>query len=82
MAHLMSRRSHLMRIMRLTEVIQTTGLARSSIYSRMTEGSFPRPVPLGARSVGWVSEEIQDWVESRIQERDADSSLQMAGGGA
>jgi prophage regulatory protein len=71
-----------MRIMRLTEVIQTTGLARSSIYSRMTEGSFPRPVPLGARSVGWVSEEIQDWVESRIQERDADSSLQMAGGGA
>jgi|25BtaG_2_1085352.scaffolds.fasta_scaffold20550_2 prophage regulatory protein len=68
-----------MRIMRLTEVIQTTGLARSSIYSRMTEGSFPRPVSLGARSVGWVSEEIQDWVESRIQERDADSGLQMAG---
>ncbi len=71
-----------MRIMRLTEVIQTTGLARSSIYSRMSEGSFPRPVPLGARSVGWVSEEIQDWVESRIQERDADSGFQMAGGGA
>ncbi len=71
-----------MRIMRLTEVIQTTGLARSSIYSRMSEGSFPRPVPLGARSVGWVSEEIQDWVESRIQERDAGSGLQMAGGGA
>lgn len=70
-----------MRIMRLTEVIQTTGLARSSIYSRMSEGNFPRPVPLGARSVGWVSEEIQDWVESRIQERDADSGLQVAGGG-
>lgn len=71
-----------MRIMRLTEVIQTTGLARSSIYSRMTEGSFPRPVSLGARSVGWVSEEIQDWVEARIQERDADSGVQMAGSGA
>ncbi len=71
-----------MRIMRLTEVIQTTGLARSSIYSRMSEGSFPRPVPLGARSVGWVSEEIQDWVEARIQERDTDSGLQVAGGGA
>jgi len=70
-----------MRIMRLTEVSQTTGLARSSIYSRMSEGSFPRPVPLGARSVGWVSEEIQDWVESRIQERDTDSGLQVAGGG-
>jgi len=70
-----------MRIMRLTEVIQTTGLAWSSIYSRMSEGSFPRPVPRGARSVGWVSEEIQDWVESRIQERDTDSGLQVAGGG-
>jgi len=71
-----------MRIMRLTEVSQTTGLARSSIYSRMSEGSFPRPVPLGARSVGWVSEEIQDWVEARIQERDTDSGLQVARGGA
>ncbi|HAJ42258.1 MAG TPA: transcriptional regulator [Alcanivorax sp.] len=59
-----------MRIMRLTEVIQTTGLARSSIYNRMNEGSFPRPVSLGARSVGWVSDEVQDWVEARIQERD------------
>ncbi|WP_238401141.1 helix-turn-helix transcriptional regulator [Alloalcanivorax marinus] len=56
--------------MRLTEVIQTTGLARSSIYNRMNEGSFPRPVSLGARSVGWVSDEVQDWVEARIQERD------------
>ena len=59
-----------MRIMRLTEVIQTTGLARSSIYNRMNEGSFPRPVSLGARSVGWVSDEVQDWVEARSQERD------------
>lgn len=69
-----------MRIMRLTEVIQTTGLARSSIYSRMSEGGFPRPVSLGARSVGWVSEEIQDWVEARIQERDMASGIEVAGG--
>jgi prophage regulatory protein len=60
-----------MRIMRLTEVMGTTGLGRSSIYNRMTEGAFPKPVPLGGRAVGWVADEVQDWVEARVRERDA-----------
>tara|TARA_R100001039_G_C1840944_1_gene102042 strand:- start:350 stop:535 length:186 start_codon:yes stop_codon:yes gene_type:complete len=57
--------------MRLTEVMGTTGLGRSSIYNRMTEGAFPKPVPLGGRAVGWVADEVQDWVEARVRERDA-----------
>lgn len=60
-----------MRIMRLTEVMGTTGLGRSSIYNRMNEGAFPKPVPLGGRAVGWVADEVQDWVEARVRERDA-----------
>ena len=36
-----------MRFMRLTEVIKDTGLGRSSIYKRIAEGEFPKPVPLG-----------------------------------
>lgn len=59
-----------MRIMRMSEVISTTGLCRSSIYNRMAEDGFPRPVPLGGRTVGWVADEVHDWVEARIEERD------------
>ncbi|WP_369819056.1 AlpA family phage regulatory protein, partial [Alcanivorax sp. HI0044] len=39
-----------MRFMRLTEVIRDTGLGRSSIYKRIAEGVFPKPVPLGGRT--------------------------------
>ncbi|HBP1718579.1 TPA: helix-turn-helix transcriptional regulator [Pseudomonas aeruginosa] len=61
-----------MRIIRLQEVMATTGLARSTIYKLISEGTFPKPVPLGGRSVGWVEEEVQDWVLERIEERDAE----------
>lgn len=36
-----------MRIIRLQEVMATTGLARSTIYKLISESTFPKPVPLG-----------------------------------
>ncbi|MBQ0832021.1 AlpA family transcriptional regulator [Marinobacter sp.] len=60
-----------MRILRLKDVISQTGLARSTIYKYIDAGSFPKPVPLGGRSVGWVQSEVQDWIAHAIQQRDA-----------
>lgn len=60
-----------MRIIRLREVMATTGLARSTVYKYISEGLFPKPVSLGERCVGWVEEEVQDWVMEKIEERDA-----------
>ncbi|MGR5165977.1 helix-turn-helix transcriptional regulator [Vibrio astriarenae] len=57
------------RLMRLREVIQVTGLSRSSIYCRINEGKFPPAVSLGERSVAWVEEEVQGWITSKIQQR-------------
>lgn len=59
-----------MRIIRLKEVIDSTGLARSTIYKHIGEGTFPRPVSLGDRCVGWVDSEVHDWILARIEERD------------
>lgn len=59
-----------MRIIRLKEVIDSTGLARSTIYKYIGEGSFPKPVSLGDRCVGWVDSEVHDWILARIEERD------------
>lgn len=59
-----------MRIIRLKEVIDSTGLARSTIYKYISEGTFPKHVSLGARSVGWVDSEVHDWILARIKERD------------
>jgi len=54
-------------ILRLPAVKASTGLSRSTIYLRMAEGTFPKPVSLGGRSVGWVELEIQQWLEQRIE---------------
>ena len=56
-------------ILRRRQVEEETGLPRASIYEKIKRGEFPRPVPLGSRSVGWVSTEISEWVESRIKAR-------------
>jgi len=60
-----------MKIIRLKQVMETTGLARSTIYKFIAAGTFPKSVPLGGKSVGWVDEEIQEWVKAKIDERDA-----------
>ena len=56
------------RFLRLPEVMERTGLSRSTIYVRLAEGRFPRPVALGARAVGWIEAEVDEWVRERIAE--------------
>lgn len=59
-----------MQLIRLKEVIALTSLSRSSIYKFISEGRFPKSVSLGDRAVAWIKEEIEEWIEARIAERD------------
>ncbi|GAP67258.1 prophage regulatory protein [Mizugakiibacter sediminis] len=58
------------RLLRLPEVIRTTGLSRSSIYDLIAQGRFPRPIPLTASARAWDSREIEIWIAERIAARD------------
>lgn len=53
-------------ILRRKQVEAMTGLRRSSIYAKMSDGTFPKAIKLSERSVGWVEAEIQDWLNNRI----------------
>ncbi len=55
------------KILRLPNVLDRTGLSRSTVYLRVTEGRFPRPVSLGARAVGWIETEVEEWIARRIE---------------
>jgi prophage regulatory protein len=57
------------KVLRLPAVKARTGLSRSTIYLRISEGAFPRPVKLGVRAVGWLEAEIEDWLEGQIENR-------------
>lgn len=63
-------------ILRLPAVRARTGLSRSTIYLRISEGNFPRPIQLGVRAVGWLESEIDEWLDQQIQNR-ADSNSKM-----
>jgi prophage regulatory protein len=61
--------SDTIRILRRSQVQNLTGLSRSTIYLQIAAGQFPRSIPLGARSVGWIEAEIVDWLRSRVAAR-------------
>lgn len=55
-------------LIRLPEVRCRVGLSKAAIYARISVGTFPRPVRIGVRSVGWVESEVTEWIEQRIRE--------------
>ena len=69
------------RLIRLPEVLSRTGYGRTTIYRKMEDGSFPRSVKLGgppiypnvfdSRAIAWIEAEVEQWIESRIEERDS-----------
>jgi prophage regulatory protein len=59
-------------ILRLPDVKSLTGLSRSTIYLRIKEGTFPTPISIGERAVGWIDSEIENWLEERIKSSRSD----------
>ena len=53
------------KILRIEEITKMVGLSRSTIWRMETKGTFPARVPLGTRSVGWRSIEIEEWIAKR-----------------
>ena len=67
------------RFIRLPEVLSRTGYGRTTIYRKMEDGSFPKSLKLGGphkdprafdcRAVAWIEDEIDQWVDARIEAR-------------
>ena len=71
------------RFLRLPQVIDRVGLRRTRIYALMDSGDFPRCVKLGpplkdpsafdCRRVAWLEHEVDEWMDTRIEQRDRTS---------
>lgn len=53
--------------LRIKQVTGLVGLSTSTIYARMKEGTFPRPVPIGSRAVAWPASTIASWQAEQIE---------------
>jgi prophage regulatory protein len=51
----------LRKILRTHEVLDLTGLKRATMYRRIAAGTFPEPIRLGPRSIGFYADEIEEW---------------------
>ncbi len=53
------------RLIRLPEVLQLTGLSRTTVYRKIKLSQFPEPIQLGERSVAWRASDILAWIDTR-----------------
>ena len=53
------------RLLRREEVERRCGLATTTIYRKMSEGTFPKPKRVSTRAVRWVESEIEKWISER-----------------
>ena len=57
--------NHKNSLLRLPDVMELTGLSRSSVYRLEAAGDFPKRVRLSERATAWREEELLEWVDSR-----------------
>jgi prophage regulatory protein len=58
-----------LRLLRLAQVMDVTGLGKSKLYELQAAGDFPMRVQITAHSVGWIEEEVQTWIAGRAAAR-------------
>lgn len=54
-------------ILRLQHVKARTGLSRSTIYSLIKGGQLKAPISLGARAVGWLDTDVDEFIAERVK---------------
>ena len=54
-----------MQILKVSEVINKTGLSRTTLWRLERSGKFPSSIKLSYNRVGWREHEIDEWIESR-----------------
>ena len=53
------------RLLRLPAVLEATGLGRSTLYRMVAEHTFPAPLKLAKRAVGWRDDDVRQWTLRR-----------------
>jgi prophage regulatory protein len=64
-----------LKILKIDEVLEMTSLSRATHFAKLNEKSksydpdYPKPLKLGARSVGYVEQEVINWLQAKMEAR-------------
>jgi len=53
------------RILRIRDLIEEIGVSKATLYRMVSTGSFPPPIRIAKRAVGWRREDVDRWLQSR-----------------
>lgn len=54
------------RVIKIKEVCELTSLSKTTIYRRINDGSFPKPISLGPQRIAFIEHEVAEWIAARI----------------
>jgi len=55
-----------LKVIKLNDVIEKTTLSKSTIERKMKSNTFPKSIKLSSRAIGWIEEDINGWINDRI----------------
>jgi|TARA_R110002073_G_scaffold288137_1_gene452882 prophage regulatory protein len=61
------------RILKVKQVAKEINVSVPQVYKLVSLGRFPKPIKLGERGSGWLTSEIDDWLQSRVDARDEEA---------
>ena len=61
------------KVLKVKEVAEEINVSVPQIYRLVSIGSFPKPIKLGERGSGWLTSEIDAWLQSRVDARDEEA---------
>lgn len=67
------------RLIRLPEVENLIGCKKSTVYTMLKQGTFPRPIRLSARMVAWNENAVLQWLQDRINQGGNTANTEQTG---
>jgi prophage regulatory protein len=58
------------RVLRLAALLAVLDISAPTLWRRVKDKSFPQPISLGGRSIGWLQSEVNAWIKARAGLRD------------
>ena len=62
------------KVLKAKQVAEEINVSVPQVYKLASKGTFPKPIKLGERGSGWLTSEIEAWLQSKVDARDEEVS--------
>ena len=62
------------KVLKVKQVAEEINVSVQQIYKLVSKGTFPKPIKLGERGSGWVTSEVDAWLQSKVDARDEEAN--------